>query len=312
MDLRTIEINLSDRRSGNLHNVVGKLETAVAAGLVPNVLFNDAKDIINRAVDESTETFLKGGPHAQKHSQSDWWLAVYAANAFVSGAHGLPAALKRAQKANIKEYAAFLSSLLPLRELLEAAKPMIVKKQHLPKPAPTPEQAAREAATMTCQCCGSKFLANTGKMAHHGYERPGYGYQTASCMGARHLPFEVDRSQLGRLIDALKEHRVRMIDHRHALTAETVAITREWEIGRWNDRKRQSFDFTRENFESEDGKAARKAIGFYGDFDELKTKELTHQDRRIDSISQDIKGQQSRYDGWKQTHQWVAGEWRKV
>ena len=29
----------------------------------------------------------------------------------------------------------------------------------------------------------------------HGYERPGHGWQTGSCMGAKNLPFEVDRDR---------------------------------------------------------------------------------------------------------------------
>lgn len=44
----------------------------------------------------------------------------------------------------------------------------------------------------TCQICGRVILARTGLIAHHGYQRPdrGSGWQTASCMGARHLPYE--------------------------------------------------------------------------------------------------------------------------
>jgi hypothetical protein len=42
----------------------------------------------------------------------------------------------------------------------------------------------------TCQICGRPVKSNTGKIAHHGYKRPGNGWQTASCMGARHLSYE--------------------------------------------------------------------------------------------------------------------------
>lgn len=42
----------------------------------------------------------------------------------------------------------------------------------------------------TCQICGRPILAKTGKIAHHGYKRPGNGWQTQSCMGAKHLPYE--------------------------------------------------------------------------------------------------------------------------
>lgn len=44
---------------------------------------------------------------------------------------------------------------------------------------------------MHCQICGRAIKANTGLIAHHGYTRPGDGYQTRSCEGARRLPYEV-------------------------------------------------------------------------------------------------------------------------
>jgi hypothetical protein len=50
---------------------------------------------------------------------------------------------------------------------------------------------------MTCQICGRAIKAGKGVIAHHGYKRPeGRYYQTASCWGARHLPYEQDCSQL--------------------------------------------------------------------------------------------------------------------
>jgi len=42
-----------------------------------------------------------------------------------------------------------------------------------------------------CQICGRAIKANTGVIAHHGYQRPGDGWQTASCMGARFRSYEV-------------------------------------------------------------------------------------------------------------------------
>jgi hypothetical protein len=47
-----------------------------------------------------------------------------------------------------------------------------------------------------CQVCGRAIKANTGTIAHHGYQRPGYGYQTRSCAGARHVPYEVGHDAL--------------------------------------------------------------------------------------------------------------------
>ncbi len=43
----------------------------------------------------------------------------------------------------------------------------------------------------TCQICGRDIKAKNGVIAHHGYKRPGQGWQTASCFGARFRPYEV-------------------------------------------------------------------------------------------------------------------------
>lgn len=51
-------------------------------------------------------------------------------------------------------------------------------------------------ATTTCQICGRAVLAKTGLIAHHGYKRPGNGWQTSSCYGARYRPYEVARDAI--------------------------------------------------------------------------------------------------------------------
>lgn len=44
-----------------------------------------------------------------------------------------------------------------------------------------------------CQICEREIKATKGLIAHHGYKRPGGGYQTGSCSGARYLPYEISR-----------------------------------------------------------------------------------------------------------------------
>lgn len=57
-----------------------------------------------------------------------------------------------------------------------------------------------------CQICEREIKANTGVIAHHGYQRPdrGSGWQTASCWGARHLPYEESCDQIQPCIDFIK------------------------------------------------------------------------------------------------------------
>lgn len=56
----------------------------------------------------------------------------------------------------------------------------------------------------TCQICGRVIKSSNGLIAHHGYSRPyGYGSQTASCKGARHLPYEVSCDHLKEVFEDL-------------------------------------------------------------------------------------------------------------
>jgi hypothetical protein len=43
----------------------------------------------------------------------------------------------------------------------------------------------------TCQICARAIKSKHGLIAHHGYKRPDYGWQTASCFGARYQPYEI-------------------------------------------------------------------------------------------------------------------------
>lgn len=44
----------------------------------------------------------------------------------------------------------------------------------------------------TCQICAREIKAKNGLIAHHGYQRPYQShYQTSSCFGARHVPYEI-------------------------------------------------------------------------------------------------------------------------
>ena len=45
--------------------------------------------------------------------------------------------------------------------------------------------------TSTCQICARAIRSKTGLIAHHGYKRPGQGWQTSSCYGAKYRPYEV-------------------------------------------------------------------------------------------------------------------------
>jgi hypothetical protein len=322
-NIETITKHLNERRAAQLPAIVEQLEAAIAAGVVPNTLMTEAKWIINSVAHDATEAFLATGPRS-KPGMSDWWHAAYGADAFVSGATNIPTAIKRTAKVDaLKAYNEFLNALLPLHTMMQAAKPLIAKRgdNRLPPKPKTVEQIAMEARQMTCQCCGRKHLANTGKMAHHGYERPGFGYQTASCMGARKLPFEVSRDTLGRLLEMLRDMLANKIANRNAIEAEirsfTITLT---DYTQKRDPRSGSFPtvdymINRENYETiRTENATNFGKSSKGSFDDVKASELKSRDREIKNLKDEIDAQQKRYDGWKQTHKWDADadEWQTI
>lgn len=59
----------------------------------------------------------------------------------------------------------------------------------------------------TCQICGRAHKSKNGVIAHHGYKRPHQqGWQTASCYGARHLPYEVSCDIIPLAITSCQAH----------------------------------------------------------------------------------------------------------
>lgn len=85
----------------------------------------------------------------------------------------------------------------------------------------------------TCQICARNIKANTGTIAHHGYQRPGSGWQSASCDGAKQLPYQVSRSFIPVVIERYKLHAANQ-EHLadEMLIKPTATITRHHISGR--------------------------------------------------------------------------------
>jgi hypothetical protein len=205
-----------------------------------------------------------------------------------------------------------------LNVLAPIAERAVAFKDKVGKPAPpvtktSIERAEREAKAMTCQCCGRDILAETGVIAHHGYERPGDGYQTASCPGAKELPFEVSRDGLGRHIVAMKASVERNRVYLAKVQAEEVDLTFNYTDRRerkaWERGKEISVQVTRETMA--DALAQAKSIGWNGTttFDTLKASKVSKVESEIQADIRYIAEQQARYDGWKQTHERQGDEW---
>jgi hypothetical protein len=313
MELTALNSMLRSHRIGRLNDTVVTLETAIAAGMVPNSLLIEAKDLINRICEEAADAYLNAGqPYdIAKSSYTAERSAAYNADAFVTGAHTLPAVIKRARK-TMPAYTAFLeTNLMPLRNLLEAAKPLVKKRGELPK-VMTPKQQAEDAKRMTCQCCGRRILAETGTIAHHGYERPQHGWQTSSCGGAKELPFEVSRDQLGKMIEHLEKMRRDLKAGRKLIAAEKAPITCTFKSREDGSTRIVSIKVTAANFNQPEIQNGLSKVGHYATFANLLKRELANRDSELRQLDMALTEHTSRYQGWKQTHHWQDGQWASI
>jgi len=168
---------------------------------------------------------------------------------------------------------------------------------------------------MTCQCCGRKILAKKGRIANHGYQRPGTGWQTASCAGAQQLPFEVARDTLGWLIDSMKRRREYMLETRHAVFNETAPVVFTYfEYGKNGKREEKTLRFTRDSFKATID-ASSYRMGYYGNdaqFNAFKARDLRNRDAEIRRTEEWVAEMQARFDGWQQTHKHDGELWVRI
>jgi hypothetical protein len=177
------------------------------------------------------------------------------------------------------------------------------------------ERLQRERDAMTCQICNRKILANTGIVAHHGYQRPdlGSGWQTQSCFGARELPFEVSRDKLGEWIRMLHDRREREHKHLAELFCETVPCGHSYGKYVTGVRKPQTvhLTITRDTFAAIVKEHDLNRHGYLPSFDELKARCMAAVESTIRNLDSDNRSCQARYDQWKQSHVW-HGEWKCI
>lgn len=103
-----------------------------------------------------------------------------------------------------------------------------------------------QALRATCQICGRSIKWKNGKIAHHGYKRPGEGWQTNSCEGAQEQPLELSRNVLRSHVGIFEE-----ITERSRLDMEIEVISKVFTYDKgsaWN-KIPVLFTVTEENFE---------------------------------------------------------------
>lgn len=86
------------------------------------------------------------------------------------------------------------------------------------------EPKIEKPITTTCQICGRVIKANTGTIAHHGYQRPYEGFQTSSCYGAKYPPYEESRDRIPYVIDRLETSIQNSIEFINQIKNKEIAL----------------------------------------------------------------------------------------
>lgn len=273
-------------------------------GFTSEAARKEAIDYLNRAYD----VLVKDGIHyalwSQRTDAGNHWVWDNAAAQELDEKHNVPdlhvwAPKHAALYAAYSEQVRVANMLKADRDAIKAA-PLVAR-----KPSKTAIKVQQRAAVAkTCQICGRPILAERGKIAHHGYQRPGQGWQTASCYGALHLPFEISRDRLGSYIEVLRGHLQRDTAVRARFAAEELPIWVDYFTGKYDGKKQivAGFHATRATYALDWAK--HRLLAYYpgallATFDEVLNKKLHQLDREITDLTRYIVQQQARYDAWK-------------
>lgn len=148
----------------------------------------------------------------------------------------------------------------------------------------------------TCQICARPIKAKSGFIAHHGYTRPGYGWQTASCFGAQYKPYEVSRDAIKLCISSyetaveVREQRIKDLTTNPPATLTRIA--------------RSSYDQDETYEKPADFNAAGVLDGsvyvYYSDkYAAEYRRQVRDTKRDIEEIKAAIKFLEQRYDAWE-------------
>lgn len=219
------------------------------------------------------------------------------------------------------EYRARVAELIAAGQNEGTARLVASEEKAARKAARAAELAAEKAAhvkrALHCQICGRAILAYTGLIAHHGYTRPGDGWQTASCHGARELPYENDSAVLAAYVPTL-------LGAAESCAADVVALKAEarpvrYEFTEWNRQRGRREDrhlmVTRDTFESVVGNnpvafADWKSHAVRPTFDSTLESAIARTQMREKMFRDMHREQKARLDAWKRTRVWESGVWK--
>lgn len=163
--------------------------------------FKDAKATLDRSFEEAFEAL-------SSTDYSTYWEPdgktvsargqIRNALGFAVGLRSAIALKKKASKIKIdhpqlEKIRDLLDASAAMAELMEKLKTKVIKGRRPPAGGSSKDRriAARAGGSGTCQICAGNQALVSGKIALHGYQRPGLGFIQGRCRGSGELPFEV-------------------------------------------------------------------------------------------------------------------------
>ncbi len=168
------------------------IEEAKATGSIRNVVYNNAKDTLNRACSRANDKLKPDFDY----EDASYEMRTFADNiSYIDSLHSIIAIRKKVEKMTeraplVVYYDRISAELLDLALTMKDLKSKVVKgRDPDKKPAPP---ANPNKIVKTCGCCLRTIaIGSDKKMVHHGFKRPGDGYQTESCEGINFKCLEI-------------------------------------------------------------------------------------------------------------------------
>jgi len=196
------------RQADRVRAAIDLFRDGLAAGGIRNTDFQDAKSRLGRALEQAWDRQVSAPFfHAGRWQAQPDPLQALNQTCNPSSLHDLLAVARRLDASDATGPAAdamraLTAEVLPLAEAARDLKGLVVKGR---APAP-PKPVNPDQVRGTCSCCfRDTAVIETGRMAHHGYERPGDGAQSPSCAGVRFPPLEVSTEGLEWLVWSTSE-----------------------------------------------------------------------------------------------------------
>ena len=230
-----------------------KLSEGLHAGAMRKVTYGELKDVFARTVDWAWDRtvgaiyFHEGKYESLPKDVQDlnWSISLMSLHDVLSTKRKLDRS--KCTGPAVEAMKAVIDEANVLAVAMAGLKGSLVKG----RAAGTDEQRERAGAignpdkiVMTCACCFRRIAMAGETMAHHGYERPGFGSQTASCMGIRFRPLEVSSEGL----ECILAHDVALLERLEHAYSERETVS---SISRMKERKLATFNRGEAHWERE-------------------------------------------------------------